>query len=165
MKHSAPEIAPRPAGHRPAGFTLIELMITIVVIAILAAIAIPIYQHQVREARRTSARTALLELAGREERYYATNNAYTSNAADLGYGTVANPLAWPIKVGDGFYEIDQPMIPANTVPAPSYSLTAVPVPGTDQAKDSDCTSFTVDSTGNKTATGAVADPTSTCWGP
>ncbi|WP_276968674.1 type IV pilin protein, partial [Metallibacterium scheffleri] len=78
----------RPAG-RDAGFTLIELMITLVVLAILTMIAVPIYEHQIEESRRTDARTALLELAEREERYYATNNAYTSDPADLGYGTAA----------------------------------------------------------------------------
>ena len=49
------------------GFTLVELMVTLVVAAILATIAIPAYQNQIRESRRTEAKTALLDLAGREE--------------------------------------------------------------------------------------------------
>jgi len=48
-----------------AGFTLVELMIVVVIASILLAIAVPSYMTQVRESRRTEAKTALLDLAGR----------------------------------------------------------------------------------------------------
>lgn len=170
MKRTAFETSTRPAAHRTIGFTLIEMMITLLVIAILAAIAVPIYQNQIRESRRTDARSALLELAAREERYYATNNAYTATAADLGYtgfGT-ANPVD-----SSGFYYIvaasaapcatGTTCVDNTSTPALFY-LTVEPVPGTDQANDSACTSFTVASTGAQTATGSGTDPSATCWG-
>ena len=56
-----------------AGFTLIELMIVVVVLTLLAAIAIPTYSNQIRKSRRSEAKSALLDLAGREERFMATN--------------------------------------------------------------------------------------------
>ena len=67
------------AGTTPSsGFTLIELMITLGIGAILAAIAIPMYQKQVQTSRRTDARTAVLDLAGREERYLSVQASYTN---------------------------------------------------------------------------------------
>ena len=55
----------RHASRRHAGFTLVELMITVVILAIVVSIAMPSYSVQVRKSRRTEARTALLDLAGR----------------------------------------------------------------------------------------------------
>jgi type IV pilus assembly protein PilE len=48
------------------GFTLVELMVVIVIASILMAIAIPSYKTSIRKSRRTDAKTALLDLAGRE---------------------------------------------------------------------------------------------------
>jgi type IV pilus assembly protein PilE len=147
--------------HPAAGFTLIELMITLLVIAILSAIAYPIYEHQMVESRRTEARSALLELAAREERYYATQNAYTMSASQLGYTG-----SWPIVIGsDQMYEMEQPSVSANP---PYFKLTAVPVPGSvQQQNDATCASFSVDSTGAETSTnsggGTNSPEPGTCW--
>jgi type IV pilus assembly protein PilE len=156
--------ARRPLRHgRPPGFTLIELMIVLVVAAILAAVAIPLYLNQVRESRRTDARSALLDLAGREERYFATNNAYTNDSTQLGYTTAGD--TWPQTIGSGYYQIAQPTVPAAGITAPSYSITATPVAGSPQAADTTCASFTVTSTGQESAlNSASADESSTCWG-
>ena len=71
---------------RLRGFTLVELMIVVVIVAILAGIAVPSYMSSVRKTRRADAKTALLDLAGREERYLTTNPAgYSTVPADLGY--------------------------------------------------------------------------------
>jgi type IV pilus assembly protein PilE len=146
---------------RAAGFTLIELMIVVVVVAILLIVAIPTYLSQIRESRRTEARNYLVELASREERYYATQNAYTSTASNLGYAGFGsgNP------VGSGYYYINTPTIPdPNNASQPSFSLTAVPVPGKGQDKDTYCASFTVESNGKRTAlNSASADDSSYCW--
>lgn len=141
---------------RAAGFTLIELMITIVIATILISIAMPMYLHQIRESRRTDARSALLDLAAREERYFATNNQYSSTATDLGYQGFGSSH----PVGNGqYYYIDTPTV-KNGVNPPSFELVAHPEPSGSQAADADCTSFTVDSTGAETATGANS---SSCW--
>jgi type IV pilus assembly protein PilE len=146
---------------RVAGFTLIELMIVVVIVAILLIVAIPTYINQMRESRRTEARDYLVELASREERYYATQNAYTSTASNLGYAGFGsgNP------VGSGYYYINTPTIPdPNNASQPSFSLTAVPVAGKGQDKDTYCASFTVESNGKRTAlNSASADDSSYCW--
>ena len=79
---SAPTATPRKA--RAPGFTLIELMIVVAVVAVLAGLALPAYLEQVRKAQRTVAKTALLELAQAEERYFTVNQSYTSDLGELG---------------------------------------------------------------------------------
>jgi len=90
------------------GFTLIELMVVVVIVSILMAIAIPSYKNSIRKSRRTDAKTALLDLAGREERYNSTNGSYTNAAANLGYAS------WGIPIGSGYYTIAAPTVVAGT---------------------------------------------------
>ncbi len=141
------------------GFTLIELMITLLVVGILAAIAYPIYEHQVAEAHRTDARNALLELAAREQRYYAMYNAYTSNAADLGYTG-----SWPITIGSGYYAVESPNV-TTTNGLPAFSLTAETVSAYQAQEDPTCSTFTVTSTGAESSTDSAGNtnPADTCW--
>ena len=61
---------------RAAGFTLIELMIVVVVVAILVAIAYPSYLEQVRKSRRALAKADLVEYAQMAERFHTVNNTY-----------------------------------------------------------------------------------------
>ena len=152
-------IAPRPELAR--GFTLIELMITVVIASILMSIAFPLYQHQIRESRRTDARSALLDLASREERYYAINNAYTSTASNLGYSGWGS--SYPI--GGGYYYLDAPTVAAATSAATaSFTLEAEPVAGKGQDQDSDCKTFTVTQTGQETSTNSAnGNSSSICW--
>lgn len=160
MSHSDHSTLSRaPGAVRALGFTLIELMITVVIASILMSIAFPLYQHQIRESRRTDARSALLDLASREERYYAMQNKYSSTATDVGY------TGWPETVGSGYYQISAPTIVAATATAPAtFSVTATPIAGKGQDADTDCASFTVNSTGQDTSTNsATADSTATCW--
>jgi type IV pilus assembly protein PilE len=66
----------RTVGRRIAGFTLIELMIVVAVVAILSAVAYPSYQDQVRKSRRAQAKADLVEYAQLAERWHTTNNTY-----------------------------------------------------------------------------------------
>ena len=160
MMHPDRTVSSRPP-RAAAGFTLIELMITLLVIAILSAIAYPIYEHQIVESRRTEARSALLELAAREERYYATQNAYTTSASQLGYTG-----SWPIDIGtDQMYEMTVPVLQTNP---PGFLLTAKVVPGSvQQQQDTTCASLSVDSNGAETSTNSGGTANSpepgTCW--
>ena len=87
-------MATRMSPHAPVrGFTLIELMVTLVVASILLTIAIPAYFTQIRESRRTEARTALLDLAGREETLFSTQNLYSVVPATVGYGAAHPSLS------------------------------------------------------------------------
>jgi type IV pilus assembly protein PilE len=150
-----------------AGFTLVELMITVVVVSILMSIAIPAYNAQIRKGRRTEAKTALLDLAGREERYFNTNNTYTNMAANLGYAPAGSTTTVTnLAVGSGYYQVTASSPAANGVAAPSYEVTATPRTP-DQQNDTQCQWFSVDSTGKQLANtqngGGGTDTSSTCW--
>jgi type IV pilus assembly protein PilE len=139
------------------GFTLVELMVVIVIVAILMMIAVPSYMSQQRQARRTEAKTFLLDLASREERYMSTNGVYTAAANSLGYAGV-----FPQNTADNFYTISAPVVVAAVAPTQlaagspaTFALTATAI-GT-QAKDTSCLVFTLTSAGVQGATSA------TCW--
>ncbi len=146
------------------GFTLIELVIAMVIVAILAAIAVPSYSNYVRKSRRTEAKSVLLDLASLEERYYSTQNAYTATAADLGYA------AFPATTASTYYSIAAPTVvaavaPTTAAPAGSpatFSITATAVG--DQVNDTACRTLTVTSSGAQSATdSASAVNSQTCW--
>ena len=139
---------------RPAaGFTLVELMVTIVIGAILVSIAVPTYQTQIRKSRRTEAKTAILDLASREERLFTTTNSYSETAADLGYQALG------VEIGGGYYKLE---VALTTPPnPPGFTVTATAI--NSQLKDKSCAKFTVDQTGQlSTKDSAGADSTSTC---
>jgi type IV pilus assembly protein PilE len=159
-KYFQSQRAPR---SRASGFTLVELLITMVIASIIFAIAIPSYQSFIQKSRRTDAKSALLDLASLEERYFSVNNVYTNVPTNLGYPGAAPPF----NVGSGYYKISQINVAAAVAPttaAPagtpaSFNIVAVPVAGSPQAGDAACTSFTVASGGVQTSTGT----STTCW--
>jgi len=128
------------------GFTLIELMIAVAIVGILISIAIPSYSSQVQKSRRTSAQTALLDIASREAKYYSTNNAFTNSMTNLGYAN-AGPIAVP-DTASNYYNLSVVLNGAG------FIATAAPVGN--QAADA-CGSFTIDYLGVKSA-GATQ-----CW--
>lgn len=137
---------------RAAGVTLIELMIVVVVLGTLMAIAIPSYRQYTIRTHRTEAKTALLRISTNQERWYLQNNTFSANLADVGFPTADSE--------NGVYTLTIDF--ADTA---GWQATANPTPGggsngVNQGADGDCTSFTLDSAGVRTATGA--NPT-TCW--
>jgi type IV pilus assembly protein PilE len=74
-----------PAPNRPVarGFTLIELMITVAIVAILASVAYPVYSGHIAKGRRAEARTVAVEASQWMERFYAENYRYDKNTKDV----------------------------------------------------------------------------------
>lgn len=150
MKHSRKPLT---------GFTLVELVVTMAILGILLAIAIPAYTSYVQKGNRPAAKTALLELAAREESYYALNNVYASQPTTLGYS--ANSISVPGS-SQNYYTVTVASATSGTVPG--YTLQATPVTGSVQASDA-CVIYQLDSLGNKTnvtSTGSTVS-TSNCW--
>jgi type IV pilus assembly protein PilE len=147
---------------RIAGFTLIELMVVVVIIAVLASIAVPAYTGSVRKSRRTEAKTALSDAAAREERYFATQNVYSSDPNALSYGS--GP--WPVPVGTYYsMTINSTDVTAATATTPGkYKLQISPSAGSPQLQDASCQTFIVDQTGKQSSLDSGgADSTATCW--
>jgi type IV pilus assembly protein PilE len=137
-----------------AGVTLLELMAVVMVIGILGIIALPSYRQYVMRAQRTEAKTALLQLATNQERFYLANRTYagTANLADLGFPTG--------HTEKGSYALQ--INPAAGGFAIGYVATATPIAGgtVDMTLDAPCTSFSVDAVGRRTATGSTPE---VCW--
>ncbi len=149
----------RRAKNKSAGFTLIELMITLVVVAILTVIAFPSYLKFVQKGNRASAKQAVLELAAREESYYALNNAYTATMTNMSYASAsANPIPSSTQ---NYYSLSVSSVTAGATPG--YVLQAVPVTGSPQATDA-CGTYQLDNLGNKTnLKGSTTLSVSGCW--
>lgn len=128
------------------GFTLIEIMITVAIIGILAAVALPAYQNYVLRAGRTEGQAALMDISARLEQYYLGNKTYTTDiAGDLNTNTTTESNRYQMGV-------------AGCPIATCYLITATAVNA--QAADATCTTLTLNSSDVKGATGT--DPTA-CW--
>jgi type IV pilus assembly protein PilE len=159
LLRSAPK---NPASRKSAGFTLIELMVVVAIVAILSAIAIPAYQRQIMQSRRTSAKTALFDLSGREEKYYAANNYYPASLSSVGYSTVdsTGALQVPNNTNEDYYSVTIAVNAATSTTPASYKATATTVGN--QLNDS-CGNFSITDLGVQGATGTNSGTGSGCW--
>ena len=136
-----------PNRQRAAGFTLIELMIAVAVIAILAAVAIPQYSDYVRKSRRSDAWTMLQAAQQAQERFRLTNTTYASDVASLTGACSGSPC------GSEHYTLS-----ISGATATGYTVTATPRTGSPQAADSACSSISIAMSG-----ASVTQSPSTCW--
>ncbi|MBK4738081.1 type IV pilin protein [Noviherbaspirillum pedocola] len=150
-----------PIRHRRAarGFTLIELMIAVVIVGILAAVAWPSYRSYVQRGELAEAKTAMLDIAQTQERYYTNNGSYLAYAeapaaAPSGWtnytGSSASNFKYKIKVEAG--TIDGSV----TTITDAYKITATP-----SNASAPCGTLQLDSTGAKSP--ATAASIGACW--
>ena len=129
-----------------AGFSLVELMIAIGVVGILTAVAANMYADNVISSNRTEGRSALQTAAGTLEKCKSLYGRYDD---------VANCNYADFTTESGYYDITIGNLTRTT-----FTLTAIPAPGSRQTGDAECTSLTLTNTGLKGGTGT--DPTE-CW--
>lgn len=114
------------------GFTLIELMIVVIIIGILAGIAYPSYSQYVQRGYRTEGKSALLDLAAKQERYYMQNYKYADEAklnvgnTETGKYRLNVEFTDPAKKKD-FILVATPLFPDNSCGA--YTLTSTGLKG------------------------------------
>ena len=142
--------------YRPRGFTLIELMIVVAVIAIIAAIGYPSYINSVVKTKRAAAEGCVSQYATYMERFYTQNLRYDKDTAGNDNPVVGNAptltldCAGPQNSGADY---------TFTVAAPTqstYTITAAPQ-GAQASRDTTCGTLTLDQSGAKTPS------TSGCW--
>ena len=133
------------------GFTLIELMIVVAVIAILSMIAYPAYQSQVRKGNRAEGKSAVLKTAQTLERYFTVNNTYTTNLGTLGMQTFSGDDSAGSK-----YDL---IIVAGT----SGITTSFTVKATPRSPDPECGNLTYTQTGQKGMELNTESTVSKCW--
>ena len=120
---------------RASGFTIVELMVTLVIVGIIAAAAFSTYQNQIIRVNRSAAEQFMLTIADRQMQYLLDARSYASSIGAGGLNltpptTVANNYAVTIVLTAG--------------PPPGYLITATPIGR--QAKDG---GLSLDSTGQK----------------
>jgi type IV pilus assembly protein PilE len=128
------------------GMTLMELVAVVAIVALLSSIAIPTYRELLLRSHRAEAKSALLNLAAAQEKFYLQNNTYTdelATAPPAGLGLAATTERGYFTVAIGAADAD------------GFTATATAAGG--QAKDTSCATFTINQAGARTAT------SSNCW--
>lgn len=123
------------------GFTLIEILVVIAILAILASYAIPSYREYVIRSKRVEAQNKVLEMAGMFEKFYANTNAYPTAIGQL------NLSADFISGHDYDMSISSD--------ATGWTITATPT-GQQATDDTSCATITFNNLGQKAPVG--------CWG-
>ncbi|MGH8353071.1 MAG: type IV pilin protein [Pseudomonas sp.] len=134
---------------RSAGFTLMELMITLAIVAILATVALASYRGQVVRSNRAAAEGFMLEISSKEERYLLDNRQYATSLAGLG-------MTVPAEVSGNYTVTVADNDTGSSVPG--YIIRATPI-ASQLAGDTDCGTLTLNHLGAKTASGSG----SRCW--
>ena len=143
------------------GFTLLEVMIVVAIVAILGAVALPSYRESVNKSRRAEARAQLTEAMQYMQRFYSQNDRYDQTNAATPVGTT---LPAPLQVspkgasaGSKAYDIS---FVDNSLTANAFTLQAVPKVGGPMANDR-CGTFQITNTGRRTVSTSVA--VDDCW--
>ena len=135
--------------HRRRGFTLLELVITVAIVGILAAIALPSFKNQIQKSRRSDAKSALVGAAGQMERYLTERGTYATATLGSGSGAV-----YPSTTQNGYYTLTLANLTAST-----YTLRAAPSGA--QVGDP-CGTMTYNEQGVKGVSGGSLSTTD-CW--
>lgn len=134
--------------HKHRGFTLLELMLAVAVVAVLAGVAMPIYQNQVKASRRSDARTALMNVAQLMERYFTERGTYAT--ATLGTGGLFTTTS-----SAGYYTLSIVSQDAN-----GFVLKATRAGA--QSGDA-CGDLTIDQAGTRGVVNATSMTAAQCW--
>ena len=139
------------------GFTLIELMIVVAIVAILAAVALPAYTGHVVRAARVQAQAELLELASLQEKVFLNSNSYSASVTAAYNGTSAGGLGRTSgQTNDGRYTLTLDI----RVPSQTFVLTATPTAGGTQVSDGN---ISISESGSRTCNPTCGPRGATTW--
>lgn len=139
---------PRP-GRPEQGVTLVELLITVAIVSILAAIAYPSYLTHVAKTNRNAAKACMTQYTQFMERYYTTRMTYVDAAPNLACATESNlDTRYTFTIGD--------------LTASTYTVLATPTANW-ASRDSRCGTLSLTQAGVRSAGTGSADDISYCW--
>ena len=143
---------------RQAGFTLIELMVVVAIVAIVFAFAFPSYERYVVRAKRAVGQNVLMQVADRQQQFFMDNKRFAANLTNLGFG--ASPF---IVDEDGSSTVAGDAdavysVALSNVTATSWTATATPLNG-QLSRDTSCGNLTINQAGAKGKSGAGDN----CW--
>ena len=144
-----------------AGFSLIELLVVLVILAVLTAQIMPAYQQHIVRTRRSEAQSALLKLMMQQERFHTQNNSYIAFSSASTEPEARHFQWWSgASPPTSAYEIEGKACDGELI---KECVQIVAIPGTAQVDahfhDRDCEALTLTSTGLRLAGG----PASRCW--
>jgi type IV pilus assembly protein PilE len=116
-----------------SGFTLVELMIAVVVVALLASIALPSFMDSIRKSRRSEAFAALAQVQLAQERWRSNGSSYAESLTNAANGTPPGLGMASATTAKGYYTLS-----LSGAGASGYTVTATAVAGTSQASDGNC---------------------------
>ena len=137
--------------HPHRGFTLIEVMIVVAIVAILTALAFPSYTEYIRRGHRAEARAALLQASLWMERAATATGTYPPTAS---FPTTLTTIK------SGRYTIAVASPPASAASGTAYTLTATPAGGQQGDK---CGNYTLTHTGVRGAASGALPLMTECW--
>jgi len=142
--------------HNQRGFTLIELMIVVAIVAILTAIAYPSYRKYVMRSNRAEAKSILLEDAQYMEKNFAEANVFNQTSTGTTISSSSLPYQQAPKTGPVNYNIT-----LSAITATSYTIQAAP---TGAQSGDECGTLTINNLGQNNISGGSASATAAdCW--
>lgn len=140
------------------GVTLLELMVVVAIVTIIASIGYPSYMGYITRANRTAAKSMLLQIADRQEQFFANNKQYAPNLTALGYGAAAIMINdQGAATGAGSDDRIYAIALTNTTPL-TYTVNAVPQLR-QAGHDTQCMALSLTHIGIRSQTG----PSTDCW--
>lgn len=125
------------------GFTLVELMVTVMIVGLLASFALPTYRDYTKKARWAEARAALIQASMNMEREFSTNNIYSGATVGVTFPEKSESKNFTLS----FEELEEH----------SFKIIATP-----SVEDSECNVFSITQASEKGASGSLS--TEKCWG-
>ncbi len=153
-----PSISSRHYGDQARGFTLIEMMIVVAIIAILAAIVYPSYIRYVVRSNQQAARSMLYAVADRQEQFFLDNKSYAADLSILGYDDDTIYLGRDGQLAGADEENLTYSLEISNSSATTWTVLAQPV-GVQAERDTQCADLSLTSGGQRDASGAGDK----CW--